>query len=214
DRVHVVVNGIESVDPPTPAPLRRDLGIPADAVIALAVGGMEHNKGFDLLIDAVAALPGVHAVLAGGGTDAQRAALVDRARTCGVADRVHLLGRRSDVPALVAACDLFVLPSRTEGFSVALLEAMADAKPILAADVGGAWEGLAARDGRPAGGWILDRDDAEALAAGLRAVVDGIRAGAPEVAARAAEAKWRADHEFTLERMIDGYEAVLAGRAP
>lgn len=214
DRVHVVVNGIERADPPLPAPLRRDLGIPADAVVALGVGGMEHNKGFDLLIDAIAGLPGVHAVLAGGGTDAQRDVLQERAGARGVADRVHLLGRRADVPALVAACDLFVLPSRSEGFSVALLEAMADARPIVAADVGGAWEGLAARDGRPAGGWIVARDDAGALAAGLREVVDGIRASAPEVAARAAEAKWRADHWFTLERMIDGYEAVLAGRAP
>jgi glycosyltransferase involved in cell wall biosynthesis len=214
DRLHVVVNGIERAAPPAPAPLRRELNIPGDAVVALAVGGMEHNKGFDLLIDAAASVRGVHVVLAGGGTDAQEDALLGRARTRAMADRVHLLGRRSDVPAVVAACDLFVLPSRTEGFSVALLEAMAEGKPILAADVGGAWEGLAARDGRPAGGWIAARDDAKALAAGLRTVVDGIRAGSAEIAARAAEAKWRADHEFTLERMIDGYEAVLAGRAP
>jgi glycosyltransferase involved in cell wall biosynthesis len=214
DRVHVVVNGIESADPPAPAPLRADLGIPADAIIALAVGGMEHNKGFDLLIESLASEDAVHAVLVGGGSEAQKATLAARARALAVEGRVHLLGRRADVPALVAACDLFVLPSRTEGFSVALLEAMAAGKPILAADVGGAWEGLAARDGRPAGGWIVARDDADALAAGLREVVDGIRAGAPEVAARAAEAKWRTDHAFTLDRMIDGYEAVLAGRAP
>jgi glycosyltransferase involved in cell wall biosynthesis len=214
DRVHVVVNGMAPVHPSEPAPLRRELGIPDDAVLALAVGGMERNKGFDLLVDAVAGIPHVHAVLAGGGSDAQRAALEERIRTRGVADRVHLLGRRADVPAVVAACDLFVLPSRAEGFSVALLEAMADGKPIVAADVGGAWEGLAARDGRPAGGWIVARDDADALAAGLCEVVDAIRARSPEVAARAAEARWRAESWFTLERMIDGYEAVLAGRAP
>ncbi|HST59386.1 MAG TPA: hypothetical protein VLK84_11865, partial [Longimicrobium sp.] len=86
--------------------------------------------------------------------------------------------------------------------------------PIVAADVGGAWEGLAARDGRPPAGWIVPRDDADALAAGMRAVVDALRAGDAEPAARAAEAKWRAEHWFTLERMIEGYEAVLAGRAP
>lgn len=214
DRVHVVVNGMEPADAPVPAPLRTELRIPADAVLALAVGGMERNKGFDLLIDAVAGIPHVHVALAGGGTDAQRAAMEERARARGVADRVHFLGRRGDVPAVVAACDLFVLPSRAEGFSVALLEAMADGKPIVAADVGGAWEGLAARDGRPPAGWIVARDDADALAAGLREVVDAMRAGSPEPAARALEAKWRADHWFTLDAMIDGYEAVLAGRAP
>jgi glycosyltransferase involved in cell wall biosynthesis len=214
DRVHVVVNGMEPHDPPVPTPLRADLGIPADAILALAVGGLERNKGFDLLIDAAAGIPSVHVALAGGGTDAQRAEMEARARTRGVADRIHFLGRRNDVPAVVAACDLFVLPSRAEGFSVALLEAMADGRPIIAADVGGAWEGLAARDGHPPAGWIVPRDDADALAAGLRAVVDALRAGDGEPAARAAEAKWRAENWFTLERMIEGYEAVLAGRAP
>jgi glycosyltransferase involved in cell wall biosynthesis len=213
-RVRIVLNGMEPVDAVDPAPLRRDLGIPDDAVIALAVGGMERNKGFDLLIDAAAGIPSIHLVLAGGGTEEQRQALEERMRMRGVADRVHLLGRRDDVHALMAACDLFVLPSRAEGFSVALLEAMAAGKPILAADVGGAYEGLAARDGRPPAGWIVARDDAAALAAGLREVVDAVRAASPDAAARAAEAKWRAENWFTLERMIDGYEAVLAGRSP
>ena len=214
DRVHVVVNGLDPIGHVDPAPLRRELGVGEDARIALVVGGMERNKGFDLLIDAIASVDSVHAVLAGGGRDEQRAALEAQARARGVADRVHLLGQRADVPALAAAADLYVLSSRAEGFSVALLEAMAAAKPIVAADVGGAWEGLAARDGRPPAGWIVARDDADALAAGVREVVDAIRAGAPEVAARAAEAKWRAEQWFTTERMIDGYEAVLAGRAP
>lgn len=214
DRIQIVLNGMEPVDAVQPAPLRRELMIPHDAVIALAVGGMERNKGFDLLIDAIRRIPNVHAVLAGGGTDAQEDALVGRAQRRGMASRLHLLGRRDDVHALMAACDVFVLPSRAEGFSVALLEAMAAGKPILAADVGGVYEGIAARDGRPAAGWIVARDDADALAAGLREVVDAVRAASPDAAARAAEARWRTDNWFTMERMIDGYEAVLAGRAP
>ena len=137
-----------------------------------------------------------------------------RAWALGVADRVHFLGRRTDAAAVAAACDVFALPSRSEGFSVAMLEAMVAARPVVAADVGGVWEGLAARGGRPAGGWIVPRRDADALAAALREVVAGVRAGAPEVRARAAEAAWRAANWFTTERMIDGYEAVLAGRAP
>lgn len=211
DRVHVVINGMETVDSVAPAPLRRTLGVPDDALLALAVGGMEPNKGFDLLIDAVAEVPGIHAALAGGGKDAQREAMEARIRMRGVADRVHLLGRRADVDALLPACDLFVLSSRAEGFSVAMLEAMAHGRPVLATDVGGAWEGLAARDGRPPAGWIVPRGDAAALATGLREVAEAVRAGAT---ARAEEARWRVEHWFTLERMMDGYEAVLAGRAP
>jgi glycosyltransferase involved in cell wall biosynthesis len=212
-KVHVVVNGMESTAL-SPAPVRRELGIPDDAVLLAAVGGLERRKGFDLLIDALAALDErVHAVLAGGGTDAERSRLEAQARNRGVADRVHFLGRRPDAPAVTAACDAFVLPSRSEGFSVAMLEAMAAGLPTVAADVGGAWEGLAARDGRPPAGWIVPVGDAEALAAALREVIAGIRAGAPEVRARAAEAAWRAANWFTLDKMIDGYEAVLAGRA-
>jgi glycosyltransferase involved in cell wall biosynthesis len=138
----------------------------------------------------------------------------ERARAHGIAERVHFLGRRDDAPAVTAACDVFALPSRTEGFSVAMLEAMVARRPVVAAEVGGAWEALAAREGRPAGGWIVPRRDAGALAAALRQVVDGLRAGAPEVRARADEVAWRAAHWFTTEAMLDGYEAVLAGRAP
>lgn len=212
-KVHVVVNGMESAAP-APAPVRREPGIPGDAILLGAVGGLERRKGFDLLIDAMPALDGrVHAVLVGGGTDAERTRLQAQARERGVADRVHFLGRRPDGPAVIAACDAFVLPSRSEGFSVAMLEAMAAGRPTVAADVGGAWEGLAPRDGRPAAGWIVPVGQADALAAALREVVDGILADAPEVRARAAEAAWRANNWFTLDAMIDGYEAVLTGRA-
>ena len=214
DRVHVVVNGME-IHPPPPAPIRQELGIGEDAILLAAVGGLEPRKGFDLLIDAVSALDArVHAVLVGDGTDAQRRALEERARGRGVAERVHFLGRREDAASITAACDLFVLPSRSEGFSVAMLEAMAMGKPVVAADVGGAWEGLAPRGDTPAAGWTVPVDDADALAWALREVVDGVMKRTPEVAARGARASWRARNWFTLDRMIDGYEAVLAGRAP
>lgn len=213
-KVHVVVNGMEAAAL-APAPVRRELAVPEDAVLLAAVGGLERRKGFDLLIDALPALNArVHAVLVGGGTDAEPGRLEAQARERGVADRVHFFGRRADASAITAACDAFVLPSRSEGFSVAMLEAMAAGRPTVAADVGGAWEGLAARDGRPPAGWIVPIGDADALAGVLREVVHGIRRGAPEVRARAAEAAWRAANWFTLDKMIDGYEAVLTGRAP
>ena len=213
DRVHAVVNGME-IAGAAPAPIRQELGIAEDAVLLAAVGGLERRKGFDLLIDALPSLDRVHAILVGGGTDVDRARLEAQARERGVVDRVHFLGRRTDAPAITAACDAFVLTSRSEGFSVAMREGMAAGKPTVAADVGGAWEGLAPRDGRPAAGWIVPVGDADALAGTLREVVDGLRTAAAEVRARADEAAWRARNWFTLDAMIDGYEAVLAGRAP
>lgn len=212
-RVHVVVNGMEG-SLPEPAPVRQELGLGEEAILLAGVGAVERRKGFDLLIEGLPALDArVHAVLVGGGSDADRARLEAHARERGVADRVHFLGRRADGAAVTAGCDAFVLPSRSEGFSVAMLEAMALGRPVVMTDVGGAWEGLAPRDGRPAAGWIVPVDDVRALSSTLREVVDGIRTGAAEVRARTAEAVWRARNWFTLDAMIDGYEAVLTGRA-
>jgi glycosyltransferase involved in cell wall biosynthesis len=183
-----------------------------DVVLAVAVGGMERNKGFDLLIDAAALLDaGVHVVLAGGGTPEARRAMEERARRLGMAGRVHFLGHRSDARAVIAAGDVFVLSSRSEGWGLVMLEAMAAERPVVAAAVGAAEEALEARDGRPAAGWVVPAGDAAALAVGLREVVEGLRSHDPEVTARAREAGWRAAHWFSVEQMVNGYEAVLRG---
>jgi glycosyltransferase involved in cell wall biosynthesis len=213
-RVCLVPNGIDIVPAP-PVPLRGGLGVPDAAIIAVAVGGMEPNKGFDLLIDAAAMLDhGVHVVLVGGGTVEARAAMEERARRLGVSARVHFLGHRSDARAVAAACDVFVLPSRSEGFPVVMLEAMAAGVPVVAADVGGVRDALAPRMGRAAAGCIVQANDAGAVAAGLREVVAAIRSGSPAVAARVREASWRAENWFSMDAMVSGYEAVLAPKGP
>jgi glycosyltransferase involved in cell wall biosynthesis len=204
-----VLNGVRLRRAPA-APLRAELGIGGDALLVAGVGGLERRKGFDALLAALADVPGdVHAVLAGEGP--LRVGLAAQAAALGIADRVHLLGKRDDVPAVLAAADVFALPSRAEGMSVAMLEAMAAERPVVAADVGGVWEALAARDGRPAAGWIVPREDPAALAAALREVGGGVRAGDAEVAARVAEARWRLDHWFTVDAMVEGMEKVLFG---
>lgn len=210
DRLITILNGIEP-RPAPPAPLREMLGLPPGAVIVLAVGGAEARKGFDLIVESAPALdPRVHVALAGGGPPDRRARLLEQARELGVEQRVHFLEWRTDVPALLAASDVFVLSSRAEGMSVAMLEAMAAGLPVVAADVGGVWDALAARDGRPAAGWIVPSEDSRALGAAVDAVFQGLRTDAVEVRARIAEARWRIDHWFALARMIDGYEAALS----
>lgn len=212
-RVHVVVNGI-TPHRAAPAPIRDELGIPADAPLAVAVGGAEPKKGFDLLVDAAAELdPRLHLVLAGGGREDRVERLRSRIAARGLAGRAHLLPWRGDVPALLAAANLFVLPSRSEGMSVAMLEAMAAGTPVVAAEVGGVWDALAAREERGPAGWIVPAADAAALRGGLRDALADLSSGGAEARARTAEAAWRMEHWFTIERMIDGYEAVLAGEA-
>ncbi|HEU0054743.1 MAG TPA: glycosyltransferase [Longimicrobium sp.] len=209
ERVRTVLNGAR-LRRAAPAPLRAELGIGAQALLVAGVGGLERRKGFDLLLRALADGPGdAHAVIAGEGP--LRAELTEMAAELGVGGRVHLLGERKDVSAVLAAADVFALPSRAEGMSVAMLEAMAAERPVIAADVGGVWEALAARDGRPAAGWIVPREDSVALAAALREVGDKLRAGDGDVAARVAEARWRLDHWFTVDAMVEGMEAVLRG---
>jgi glycosyltransferase involved in cell wall biosynthesis len=206
-RVHLVWNAVP-VHTATAAPLRSGLGIPHDVPILAAVGGLARLKGFDLLIDALAQLDvEAHVVICGEG--AERGALLEQARARDVADRVHLLGQCDDVPAILAAADAFVLSSRTEGFSVALLEAMRAGLPIVAADVGGVRDALADADGIERAGWIVPPDDAVALHAALAALLPAL--GDYETRARAREAQRRAAERYTEARMIDGVERVLFG---
>src|SRR6185295_18528307 len=123
-----------------------------------------------------------------------------RAERLGVADRVQLLGDRSDVPDVLAALDVFVLPSRTEGMSNALLEAMAAGLPVVATAVGGNPE-VVAPDGS---GLLVPPDDPEAMAAAVARLL-----AAPAEAARlGAAARRRVEESFGARAMVRRLEAV------
>lgn len=162
------------------APLRSELALLDGDVLAVAVGGLERRKGYDVLLEAFAAMGDAAPRLAIAGEGAEAAALAELARARGIDGRVSFLGQRGDVPAVLAAADLFVLASRSEGFAVALLEAMAAGIPAISTDVGGAREALAPREGRPAAGWIVPADDPPALAAAIREVMAEIGPRADE----------------------------------
>ncbi|MGH7464412.1 MAG: glycosyltransferase [Longimicrobiales bacterium] len=209
-RVHLVWNAVPGHEA-APAPLREQLGITAQAPIIAAVGGLARRKGFDTLLHALSQIDSAaHVVIAGEG--AERAALCDLARSPQIAGRVHLIGQRDDVPGVLAAADVFVLSSRAEGFSVALLEAMRAGLPIIATDVGGVRDALCDDRGRERAGWVVPPDDPSGLAAALQHVLRSL--AADETRARTAEARRRAREDFTIERMIDGVERVLLGGRP
>lgn len=210
ERIRLVLNGAD-LSPAEPAPLRQELALTPENVLAVAVGGLERRKGYDGVFDALSALgdPSLHFAIAGEG--AELVALEERARALGIDGQVYFLGQRGDVAAVLAAADLFVLASRSEGFSVALLEAMAARVPAISTDIGGAREALGPREGRPAAGWIVPREDPRALADAMREVAAGVRVASAEVMARAEEGAWRMANWFTVGAMMDGIEAALRG---
>jgi glycosyltransferase involved in cell wall biosynthesis len=202
-RVIQIPNAVPSRELP-PAPLRMQLGLPPHAHLVLGVGGLERRKGFDLAVRALVApgLETLHLVLAGSGGEAEQ--LRALAAELDVGPRVHLLGHRSDVPALLGAADIFVLPSRREGMPVALMEAMAAGVPAVAARAGGVPELLG---GDPLAGWLVPVNDAAALADALRQAL----ADPADARARAHLAAHRVRTEYTVERLVSSVEKLLAG---
>jgi glycosyltransferase involved in cell wall biosynthesis len=180
-------------------------------IVVGTVGRLEPRKGTDTLLDAVAALrdehPHVALVVVGEGP--LRAELVARAARLGIGSRVQFLGDRADVDEVLAALDLFVLPSRTEGMSNALLEAMAMALPVVATAVGGTPEVLA--DGRS--GLLVPADDPAAMAAAIRRVlVDPNRGrGFGESARAVVEERYGA--RSMVRRLEEIYAAVAGDRS-
>lgn len=146
----------------TPSSIRAELGLPADAPLALTIGRFCEQKGHAYLADAVpavrVAVPDAHFLWAGSGP--LEGAL--RAQICeaGLESHVHLLGQRGDVPQLLAEATLFVLPSLFEGLPLIVLEAMAAGLPVVATRVCGTAETVC--DGHT--GRLVPARDSNALA--------------------------------------------------
>jgi glycosyltransferase involved in cell wall biosynthesis len=158
-RAHYLPNFVPEM---TALPIARaSLDTPEGAPLALALGRLHPNKGFDVLIEALARAPGIYLWLAGEGAD--RAQLEARARNLAVANRVRFLGWREDTAALLAASDMLVCPSRHEPLGNVVIEAWAAGRPVLAASSTG--PAALIRDG--ATGLLVPVEDADALARAL-----------------------------------------------
>lgn len=160
---------------------RASLGVTADAFLVLTMGRLHPNKGFDVLIEAAALLPDVVVAIAGEGEE--RAALTGLVEQRGVGERVRFLGWRDDQAGLLAACDLFVCPSRHEPLGNVVLEAWSAARPVVAAASVGPSELIE----HGVTGLLVPVDDAHALADAIAALRDDtLRARALAEAGRAA----------------------------
>lgn len=158
--------------PPSRDTARSRLGLDARHVVAASIGRAEAVKAWDLLVRAFAdvadAVPALRLVLAGGvappGAGGYYDGILRYLESRGLRDRVRFTGHLQDLSDVLSASDFFVLPSRSEGCSLALLEALSAGLPCVATRVGAAAELI--REGE--NGLLVDREDVTALAGAMR----------------------------------------------
>lgn len=190
-RVHLLDNFVADLAATPPAAGRPTL---------LALGRLHANKGFDVLVRALALLPGVDLTIAGEGPE--RAALEALARELGVAERLRLPGWRQDSGALLRAARVFVCSSRQEPLGNIVIEAWSAGCPVVAAAAEGPRELIS--DGVE--GLLVPLEDPGALAAAIAALLaDPARAAALAAAGRA-----RFEREFAEAPVVARWRAFLA----
>ena len=144
EKMAVIPSGVDTdrFRPLPPARFKARLGLPEEQLIVGVVTRMRVRKGVEEFIRAIGEVrqtrPDVHGVIVGEVSLDE--ALQGLVRSLGLERHLSLLGRRSDMPEVLSAFDVFVLSSHDEGMSNAILEAMAMEKPVIATDVGGTCE--------------------------------------------------------------------------
>jgi len=205
DRLLVIPNGIDLARFSARgrrSEMRRALDVPETAPLLVSVSHLTRVKGIDLLVRAASVIQAQVAearfVVAGRG--AEQAKIEEAIRSAGLAPAFRLLGSYEDVPGLLEAADLFVLPSRSEGQPNAVMEAMAMGLPVVATRVGGVPE--VAQDGEQA--LLVPPEDPEALASACLTLL-----AEPARASRLGRAgRERAARQFGLQQMIRRYEEL------
>ena len=187
--------------------VRRDLGIKGNAKVMIVIANLIPYKGHSDLIQAarevINRFPDAIFLLVGEDRGIQKE-LEQRVANFGVGQSVRFLGRQDDVPKLLAASDISVLPSHEEGFSNVILESMAAGLPVVATDVGGNREAIL--DGIT--GWLIPHKDPGALAA---KIIDLLRdpAKAKEWGIGGRE---RVNRMFTVKRMVAAHINLYESR--
>jgi glycosyltransferase involved in cell wall biosynthesis len=192
-RAHYLPNFVEAAR--RPAQPRAALDTPEGAPLLLALGRLHANKAFDVLLRALATVPGAWLWLAGEGPEERR--LRRLAQELDLHDRVLFLGWRPDVPALLAACDILVCPSRHEPLGNVVLEGWAQERPVVAA----AAQGPAALITEGETGLLVPKEDPRALAEVLVRLI-GDRALRARLAGKGNEAY---EAGFTERAVVGGY---------
>ena len=204
-RSTVIPNGIDTAAfrRGRDASIRNELRLPPNAILVGAIGNIRPAKAYDTFLRAARVLVDrsdrFYFVVAGeyGGTLAED--LMRLRNQLHLEDRFFFLGLRSDIPNVLHNLDVFVLSSKSEGFSIACVEAMACGVPVVATRCGGPQEILSNDSGL-----LVAPGDADALAHAIYRV-----ANEPELATNLAQsALKRAQNEYSLKAMLSRYEAL------
>jgi glycosyltransferase involved in cell wall biosynthesis len=215
-RVVTIPNGVEVARYQSSEEVRSEtrasLGVLPGERLVGTVGSLIPLRNHALLLSAapevISSFPGTRFVLVGEGPE--RPALQTLAKRLGISDQVIFTGHRSDIPAMLAAMDVFALSCDTEGFGLAALEAMAAGLPVVATQVGALPELVEAGET----GLLVPRGDARALANALLTLLRdhglATRLGAA--------GRVRAERDFsaarTAEQISDVYLELVGGRVP
>jgi glycosyltransferase involved in cell wall biosynthesis len=201
-KVMVICNGVDveryeqSVDK---TGIRDELGLDEAARLIAVVGTLKDGKGHQYVIQAmpsiVAQHPFAHVLFIGDG--ALREPLKAQAAALHVDSHVHFLGSRRDVPTLLAASDLFVLPSLWEGLSMALLEAMATGLPVVASEVSGTVQVITSEEM----GRLAPPGDVQQLTA----AIEGLLSDPQQARALGAAGKQRVVAAFSAQAQVDAH---------
>jgi glycosyltransferase involved in cell wall biosynthesis len=198
DRLALIPSGIADEEPPAvdPAEVRQSLGIPPEAPLVLFAGRLAPQKGVADLVAALDLLqhvrPELHTLIVGDGP--LRAQLEETAHAFRLDGLVRFLGHRNDVPRLLAAADLLVLPSLYEGLPNVVLEAMRFSRPVVATSAPGTTEVV----DHDKTGLLVPLHSPPALAQAIRTVIDD-----RDLAQRlGAAGRARVEAEFRAETMV------------
>lgn len=209
----VIPNGVDLsrfADPIDPAAIRQSLGIAGDAPLVAVVSRLTRLKGIDHFLEAAAlvatANPDARFLVVGEPSPINDHTILNeltsQAERLGIGDRVIFTGLRADVPALLGAVNVAVMPSLNEALSNVLLESMAAGAAVVATDVGGTVEALA--DGH--NGLLVPPADPAALAAAISRLL-----GDPPLARElGARARQTITERFSLERMVAATDALYS----
>jgi glycosyltransferase involved in cell wall biosynthesis len=184
------------------AAVRAELQIPQGANVLITVAVLRPPKGIQFMIRALPAVlashPNTYYLIVGGGS--HHGALINEAGKAGVSEQVIFAGMRKDVPRLLAASDVFVLPTLTEALPTVLAEAMAAKLPIIASQVGGIPEMIV--DGQH--GFLVEPEDLNDLSNACIRLLEN-----PDEREAMGAAGWKiVNQKFNIERQVDQLKEV------
>jgi glycosyltransferase involved in cell wall biosynthesis len=202
ERAVFVPNGIRALRPPSGRDVRAELGISATDPVVTSVGFLRQPKAIDVLIEGAARIapqfPGLRVLIVGEGADRPvYEALIER---LGVQDSVKLLGLRSDVPDLLAASDVAVLSTNSEGSPLSVMEYMDAKVPVVATRVGGIPDLI----DHEVHGLLVEPQDPAGLGDSIARLLDD-----PEGSRRMAERAYeRRRLEFDIDVMVENLQGL------